>query len=288
MACGATIVRRTEAILNGHLGNLTSELKTMDAKGVSIVIELARHAAPFSKILLCLALALSFIFATGVAIAKPDNITDTEMSLLPRYCPDTMGFNYGDAYSNTSPRAGHWVGLMGKSFWAMHHYCWGLIALNRSQKSGTPTNVRLSLWESARGDFGYVVKNAPPDFIMLPEIFTKIGTVELLLSHPDRANEAFSRARQLKPDYWPAYSHWAEYLMKIGKRPEALKVVASGLANAPGSKVLLEQYRTLGGKPSDIPKPVPKPLQEGDPGSSEDSLGAAKTPAGSDANPETK
>ena len=40
------------------------------------------------------------------------------------------GFWHGDAYSKYTPRASQLVSLMGKSFWAMHHYCWALVNLN--------------------------------------------------------------------------------------------------------------------------------------------------------------
>lgn len=212
----------------------------------------------------CIAATLLFIAMTGGATAKPQNITEAEMALIPRYCPDTMGFNYGDAYYNTSPNANKWVGLMGKGFWAVHHYCWALIDLQRALRNNTSPQIRQGLLESVVSDYRYVVNNAPPDFILLPEILTRIGEAEIRLSHPDAADQAFSRARGLKPDYWPAYSHWVEYLMRVGRRLEALKVVRSGLSYSPNAKVLLEQYRLLGGKMTDIPKPVVDKSQEVD------------------------
>lgn len=209
---------------------------------------------PASPSQLRFALVAVLILMVNTASAKPDNVTDSEMNLLPKYCPDTMGFNYGDAYSNTSPRASHWVSLMGKSFWAMHHYCWGLINLNRSRKAGVPAGTRKAILESVRGDFLYVIRNSTPDFIMLPELYSKEGEVELLLGKPGDAKEAFAMARKLKPDYWPAYSHWGEFLIQNGQRSEALKIVAMGLAYSPNAKVLQAQFKALGGKPSDIPK----------------------------------
>lgn len=223
------------------------------------MLESTVQLTSFSGILLRLTLTLAFMGITNVIHAKPEGITEVEMKLLPRYCPDTMGFKYGDAYSNTSPRAGHWVSLMGKSFWTMHHYCWAQINMNRAQKAGLPAQTRRGLWESARGDYGFVINNSQPDFIMLPEIYTRLGEVELLLAHTDKANEAFTQARKLKPDYWPAYSHWVEFLIKVGRRAEAFKMVISGLEQSPGAKVLLEQFRALGGKPSEIPKQIEKP-----------------------------
>ena len=197
-------------------------------------------------------LSLAFVFCAlvigGSVAAKPADITESEMKLLPPYCKDTQSFGYGDAYSNTSPRAGYWVSLMGHTFWHMHHYCWAEITMNRSRKARLSTQQRNSLWESALRDYWYVPRNAPKDFILLPEIYTKIGQVELLLDRPNKADDAFTRARDLKPDYWPAYSHWVEFLMQNRKRAEAMKMVREGLEHAPRSKVLREQYRVLGGK----------------------------------------
>lgn len=225
--------------------------------------EFSQQSTCFFKRGFGLSILFCILVMPGISSAnKPEDVTQAEMKLIPAYCADTMGFNYGGAYSDTSPRAGHWVSLMGKSFWHMHHYCWGQINLMRARKAGIPAQTRQSMLESVSGDYQYVIKNSPPDFIMLPEISTRVGDVELLLSHPEKANEAFSRARQLKPDYWPAYSHWAEYLISIGRRPEALKLITSGLEHSPNAKVLLDLYRTLGGKPAGIPNPVEKKQEE--------------------------
>ena len=117
--------------------------------------------------------------------------------------------NYGDAYTNPSPNAPKWVGLMGKGFWAIHHYCWALINLRRAQKPSMPANERQSTREYAIDDMNYVIENTPADFILLPEIYTKIGEVLLSLKRAPEARDAFAKARALKPDYWPPYFQWA-------------------------------------------------------------------------------
>jgi hypothetical protein len=239
--------------------------------------ELLTGRKHFINMLLRLALALSLMGMAGVAAAnKPANITDAEIKVLPRYCPDTMGFTkYGDAVTNTSPRAGHWVALMGKGFWAMHHYCWAQTNLMRAKRSGTAPQIRRGTLEGVRGDYQYVLNNTPADFILRPEVLTRLGEVELMLANPNGANSAFANARELKPDYWPAYSHWAEFLIRSGKRAEAKQLLQTGLEYSPTAKVLLEQYRMVGGKPSDIvpkakdptpeidaPTPTAKPVDE--------------------------
>lgn len=224
------------------------------------------------RILVLMALA-GFV---AIAFGKPDNVTDGEMALIPPYCPDTMGFKYGDAYSNTSPRAAHWVGLMGKSFWGLHHYCWALINLRRSQAAGVPPNVRKGLLESVVADSVYSVRYSSPGFVLLPEIYTRIGETQLLLANPGAAYEAFAQARTLKPDYWPPYVRWAEVLIKSNQKVEAKKLVAEGLRYSPDAKPLLDQYRVLGGNPADI-----RPIAKDQPSSVDH--GSASSPAASSA-----
>lgn len=189
---------------------------------------------------------------------KPHNITDGEIALLPPYCPDTMGFKYGDAYSNTSPRAKYWIAQMGQGFWAIHHHCWALANIRRARFMPPNSWARRGTLENARGDFEYVIGNTKPDFVLLPEVYTRLGEVELLLGNIAGGYSAYAQARQLKPDYWPAYSEWAEFLIRSNQKREAKALVELGLAHAPGAKVLADLYRSLGGNPSTV-KPIEPP-----------------------------
>jgi len=198
-------------------------------------------------------LTISFlvIFVPGISRAALDR-TESELKLLPRYCLDTQEFQ-----ANYNNKKGYWVSVMGKSFEHMHHYCRAQTWMLRARKAGLSPQERKFSWERAADESQYLIRNAEPEFIMLPEIYTRFGQVELQRGRPESADKAFAKARQLKPDYWPAYSHWAEYLMNHGQRAEALKIVRSGLQQTPDAKVLRELFKILGGKPSDIPgKPV--------------------------------
>jgi tetratricopeptide (TPR) repeat protein len=199
---------------------------------------------------------LSMMAATAALAGKPDNITEAEMALLPRYCPDTQTFKYGDASYNTSPNAPKWVGMMGKGFWAMHHYCWALINLGRAQKPWVPPNERQAIRESALGDMHYVIENTDRDFIMLPEIYTKIGEVLLTLNHPTEAGDAFAKARSLKPNYWPPYLQWAEHLRNVGQKAAARGLVEEGLSYSPDAKPLQSLLLALDRDPTTV-KPRP-------------------------------
>lgn len=202
-------------------------------------------------------LAVPWLAAVGVVSSsawaqKPPNISAGEMALIPAYCPDTMGFGYGDAYYNTSPRAPYWVSRMGQGFWAIHHYCWALINLNRALRMSSATAERVGTLKKVLGDYLYVIEHTKADFVLLPEVFTRLGDVQLLLNDVGSANDAYAKARALKPDYWPAYAQWAEFLVKKGLRADALKVIETGLQHAPDARPLADLYRSLGQDPSKV------------------------------------
>jgi tetratricopeptide (TPR) repeat protein len=127
---------------------------------------------------------------------------------------------------------------MGETFWALHHYCWGILKFTRSQMNAYPGVIRYGLQTSALGEFAFVVRTMPEDYVLAPEIYTYIGRTHLLQKHPMNADEAFAHARRLKPDYWPAYSWWATYLADHGQRDKAREIVAEGLKYSPDTKTL--------------------------------------------------
>lgn len=186
---------------------------------------------------------------------KPANISAGEIAVLPPYCIDTEGFMHGPENSPTqSPRAPEWVAKMGRSFWAMHHYCWGLVSLNRLRFGRAETNNKRYYAKQIVNEYVYVVQNSPPDFIMLPEIWTRIGEASLLAGDIGGAMDAYAKARSLKPDYTPAYVQWAEFQMNNGRRDDARALVDEGLQHIPDSKPLLDLRRKLAVAPAGAPR----------------------------------
>jgi tetratricopeptide (TPR) repeat protein len=208
---------------------------------------------PHSVASIVLAAAV-FAASSAARASYPQGWTDAELALTPPYCQDVQTLRYGDKYS-PSPNAAKWVALMGEGFWAVHHYCWALINLGRADRPSMPAQERLGLRMGAVADMMYVIRNTPPNFILLPEIYTRKGQVELLLKRDADAKASFEKARELKPDYWPAYFQWAEYLANSGQKSQAREVLVEGLRHAPSSKTLRKYYRDLGGDPSDVRAP---------------------------------
>lgn len=207
------------------------------------------------------ALAAAFavlLVSSGANAGYPNGWTESELAVAPPYCQDVQGLKWGDAYYNTSPNAKKWIALMGKGFWAVHHYCWASINLLRAERPGTSDDDRRALRAGAINDMMYVVHNTPDDFVLLPEIFTRIGEVSLKLKRYADAEAAFAKARELKPDYWPAYFQWAQYLKTAGQKDKARELLETGLGYAPSSRTLQKLLVDLGGDPAKVrPKPVP-------------------------------
>lgn len=187
-----------------------------------------------------------------IAAAKPKAITNEEMALIPRYCPYTQDFPL-----RNSPDRRVWEARIGAGFLShLHHYCWARVGMLRAERTSTPSSQRYNYILEAANDMEYVVEviGINRGFVLMPELLTKQGEIELRLPDRDlnKAAKAFAQARALKPDYWPAYASWAEFLIYSGKKAEAKTLVESGLQHSPTSKVLLELHRVLGGKPSDV------------------------------------
>ena len=182
----------------------------------------------------------------------PVGVTWGELALLPDYCRDAMGILYGDQYYNPSPRAAHWVALMGQGFWSIHHYCYAMAHVRQAEMAGVTQPQRKFIYGRTIPDYLYTLNNSAPDMVLVPEILVRLGEAYLKVGDTANAYSAFEKARQVKPDYWPAYSRWVDVLIKSNLRKDALALARQGLAHAPASEVLRRQYISLGGDPSKV------------------------------------
>lgn len=217
-------------------------------------------------------------FCAGLLLAclsswaqKPPNITPGEVALLPEYCPDTQTMSSTDPRG--SAKAAQWVSKLGEGFWGLHHYCWALIRITRANQPGVSPQARRGQYEAAINDYLYVLANAPRDFILAPELYLRIGEAFIQLQSFGSALDAFKRAREAKPDYWPPYVRWAAVLQGIGKKREALAHLEEGLRLMPNERSLIEPYERYGGKYTAFIRSLP-PAEK--PGTA--SAGAASTP----------
>ena len=187
-----------------------------------------------------LLIVLSMLSVHGQASAQLENITLGELALAADFCLDVQAMPVlGWSKTTPSPRAPKWIAIMGEPFWAMHHYCWARIGLERATRGGVSAVARNFAIGAAISDFNFVIKNSPPDFVMLPEIYYRIGDAQQMLEDYGAALEAFAKSRSLKRDYWPPYVGEAKMLVKLGKRKEAQDLLKQGLKIMPSEPNLV-------------------------------------------------
>lgn len=199
---------------------------------------------PLRHSLLC-----SFLLSLGCTAAysnTPQNMTAGEIARLPAYCADAQGMapNSGTPSAPTAAQQ-RWVAAMGESFWHVHHYCWALLNVNRISLSGMTPQQRAFHYTSAIGDCNYVVSLSPPDFVLLPEIFLRMGQFHLAADRPVDALMHFDKSRQAKPDYWPAYLESSKVNASLKRSHEAINILKAGLEVMPNESRLSDALAAL-------------------------------------------
>jgi tetratricopeptide (TPR) repeat protein len=187
--------------------------------------------------------------------AAPSDITLGEIALLPEYCPYTRFFDGGLEGRANSPTQQAYAAKIGKNFWALHHYCWGLVNAHRASRAGLPASERSYLLQNAIDEIYYVLNNnSDPQFVLLPELYLRAGRFHLELGRPAQAIEHFEKSKQANAQYWPAYLDLARVNARLGRNAEALEALDAGLAQVPNQPDLLKERRRLAAARTSGPK----------------------------------
>jgi tetratricopeptide (TPR) repeat protein len=202
--------------------------------------------------LLALSLLLPLSQAQTDAGRPPYSAGD--WALLPEWCIDTQDGPYGSPNfsespigKSRSPRSTRWTNIFGGEFWHMHHYCRALYA-ERRMLLAVGEAARRSAVQVILGEYRYLLGKCTPANPLLPEIYLRMGDVQLKSGDRIAAMEAYENARKLKPDYWPPYVRWAEELIKLGLTSKARELVDEGLGHMPDQPDLLKLRKRLEGK----------------------------------------
>jgi tetratricopeptide (TPR) repeat protein len=157
------------------------------------------------------------LFFCANPIRAAINVTPAELDLLPDICKHTQTTDFGNAiYGAPSAEAKAYIQKIGETFWAMHHYCWGLVKLARAEKLSTSAQQRVGLRESAADEFNYVIRHASRDSPVIPEMwFMKGRSLALLKRHGD-AIICFDKALSVNPSYAAAHAEKLETLIRLG------------------------------------------------------------------------
>ena len=187
------------------------------------------------------------VFGVATPVRAQWQYDEKRAALLPPYCKYTQLYRDAAPGGRNPTEIQRWSAMMGgdSNFMHLHHYCWGLEYTNHAlysatSKQGRDESLRLSIPE-----FNYVISQARPDFVLLPEILTKKGENLMRIGRAPEAIPALNRALSLKPDYWPAHAALSDYFRDIGQIQAALEWAEKGLTAAPNAKPLLRRVSEL-------------------------------------------
>jgi tetratricopeptide (TPR) repeat protein len=205
-----------------------------------------------------------FLIATGFALALAPIHAEAQykyeqslMHMLPSYCRYTQDFINRFPGGDRAAEQERWKASLGQTFIHMHHYCYGLMDVNRAALlSNDERESRFNLSNSVL-EFEYVIERAPLDFPMLPEILTKKGESLLKLNRDGEAMLQFERAVKIKPDYEPAYAAASDFYKDSRQLAKAREWLQKGLSAAPNSKTLRRRLAELDG-PNEKRKTAPE------------------------------
>jgi hypothetical protein len=168
-----------------------------------------------------------------------------EVAMLPRYCMHTQLFRDAVPGGSNPDEIKRWGAIIGPTFIHMHHYCWGLMKTNRALLLVQSQRYREYYLRESLQEFNYVINRAPPDFKLLPEIFTKKGANLLRLGATREGLEDLEHAISLKQDYWPAYAAMSDYYKDAGDRAKARHWLQTGLTHTPDVGALKQRLAEL-------------------------------------------
>ena len=199
-----------------------------------------RPALPALLAAACLAWAAPQPAPAQMRTYERTGFTLGEMALLPEICKDIQGTaNYEGA------RGDHWRSVIGDALAHMHHYCRGMRDMLRLRAANLTPAQRRTLWDSVAREMLYVIRQGPADMAFMPELWLHFGVAQLNLGNPLEAQRSFEEARRLRPDYWPAYTAWADFLLENRQAEQARAVVEEGLRHAPDAPELLKRRDRL-------------------------------------------
>ena len=190
------------------------------------------------------------LLTTAVHAQLPGKATDAEIARLPPYCAVRLK-------GNTSPEYKQWERTLGPGFLHTHHYCTGLVQLNRYRDhTRRSPQDRAFICRGCRGNELHGHRASRATYILLPEIYLNRGIAFSLQKRDALAVTDMNKALKLNPHLVGAYLALAMRYAEMKQDDRALEIVTIGLKYNPDVRSLQGRYRELGGK-----LPYPEPIE---------------------------
>lgn len=175
-----------------------------------------------------LAVFLAAAVMPGTAQARQDSPftwSDTDFALYPPYCRAKLG--------EAKDLEVIWKQKLGPAnFLHIHHFCFGLKALNMGYASYKDVPKRRSLAKDAVGNFNYILNHTQKDFFMRADALVGVGRAYMLVQQYDEAQDMFEDAIKFNPATVDAWIALSDLQYQTGKKEEALATLEKALESA--------------------------------------------------------
>lgn len=173
----------------------------------------------------------------------------TEWAWWPAYCQAryvTVPVGTMSDYVNMVPRATitEWRNRLGPPFEHIHHYCAGLIWLERAKLAGAPHERKFAL-DQARGETRYTRDRVTADPAIFAEVVTHLGMIERFAGRPAEAIDNFDRAIASYPAFPGSYQGKALVLRDQGRLQDAREVLLEGNLATDGQSAEIHYFLGL-------------------------------------------
>lgn len=199
-------------------------------------------------------LAMSSVARAQVPIKGYPTATDAfdprEVALLPKYCIYSQSLRPVVKGGDDPEAVAAWYAYMGPPFHHVHHYCVGLMKMNRALLLARDTTTKNFYLADAIREIDYVIDRADDTFVLMPEMRTKKGECLVLLGRGPEGVVEFERAIAVKRDYWPPYAQKSDFFKAMNDPQKAREALEEGLAQMPDAPGLKRRLAELGGPAS--------------------------------------
>jgi len=151
------------------------------------------------------------------------NWTEEDYALYPPYCRARL-------LREPKELEAYWSKKLGpKNFLHMHHFCFGLKALNLAYGSLRDKQRLTGQAYTVVRNFNYILEQTQRDFPLRPEALLNIARGYALLQEFKVARDKFEEALKLNPKLVDAWVGLSDMYYQNGQRADALRVLEKAL-----------------------------------------------------------
>lgn len=151
------------------------------------------------------------------------NFKEADFMILPPLCRAKI------SQQSDQEIQAQWIRKYGPDWGHMHHYCFGLKALNLAYRDFNNKTKREYFSAQAVNEFSYALDRATPVFQLRPEILIQRGRALMLLRSYDEAKESLEEALEHDPKSVDAWVFLSDLHILIGRKTEALMVLEKAI-----------------------------------------------------------